>query len=79
MSKRSERKNLPVSVIALAAIGDEKAMRTVFGQYDGLIEYILFKEIKAWNLNSKLMSVEDMQQQVRADLVKAVRNFTIRH
>ena len=78
MSKRSERKNLPVSVIALAAIGDEKAMRTVFGQYDGLIEYILFKEIKAWNLNSKLMPVEDMQQ-VRADLVKAVRNFTIRH
>ena len=78
MSKRSERKNLPVSVIALAAIGDEKAMRTVFGQYDGLIEYILFKEIKAWNLNSKLMPVEDMQQ-VRADLVKAIRNFTIRH
>ena len=78
MSKRSERKNLPVSVIALAAIGDEKAMRTVFGQYDGLIEYILLKEIKAWNLNSKLMPVEDMQQ-VRADLVKAIRNFTIRH
>ena len=78
MSKRSERKNLPASVIALAVIGDEKAMRTVFGQYDGLIEYILFKEIKAWNLNSKLMPVEDMQQ-VRADLVKAIRNFTIRH
>ena len=78
MSKRSERKNLPVSVIALAAIGDEKAMRTVSGQYDGLIEYILFKEIKAWNLNSKLMPVEDMQQ-VRADLVKAIRKFTIRY
>lgn len=63
MSKKSERKNLPVSVIALAVIGDEKALQTVFEQYDGLIEYILFKEIKAWNLNSNLMPIEDMQQQ----------------
>lgn len=70
---------LPVNVIAMASIGDEEAMEMVFEQYDGLIKYILIKEIGSWQLNSELMPIEDMQQQVRADLVKAVRKFTIRY
>lgn len=79
MKKRNESGQLPVHIIALAAIGDADAMQEVFNQYDGLISYILFKEIKNWQLNSKLMPIEDMEQQVRADLVKAVRNFRIRN
>lgn len=79
MQKRNEKGRLPVHVIAMASIGDEEAMQAVFDQYDGLISYILIKEIKSWQLNSELMPIEDMQQQVRADLVKAVRKFTIRY
>lgn len=79
MQKRNEKGRLPVQVIAMASIGDEEAMQAVFDQYDGLINYILIKEIKSWQLNSKLMPIEDMQQQVRADLIKAVRKFTIRY
>lgn len=79
MQKRNEKGRLPVHVIAMASIGDEEAMQAVFDQYDGLIRYILIKEIKSWQLNGELMPIEDMQQQVRADLVKAVRKFTIRY
>lgn len=79
MQKRNEKDMLPVHVIAMASIGDEEAMQTVFDRYDGLISRILIKEIKSWQLNSELMPIEDMQQQVRADLVKAVRKFTIRY
>ncbi len=78
MQKRSEKGKLPVHVIAMASIGDKEAMNAVFEQYDGLISYILINEIRSWQLNIKLVPVEDMLQQVRADLVKAVRKFTIR-
>ncbi|MBD5521235.1 MAG: helix-turn-helix domain-containing protein [Lachnospiraceae bacterium] len=79
MQKGNEKRKLPVHVIAMASIGDKEAMNEVFEQYDGLISYILIKEIKSWQLNIKLVPVEDMQQQVRADLVKAIRKFTIRY
>lgn len=79
MQKKNEGGKLPVQVIALAAIGDEDAMQEVFDQYDGLISYILFHEINSWQLNSNLMPIEDMEQQVKADLIKAIRTFTIRN
>lgn len=78
MGKRNESGKLSVQVIAMASIGDEEAMQAVFEKYDGLISYILFKEIKSWKLNSRLIPIEDMQQQVRADLIKAIRKFVIR-
>lgn len=79
MQKKNEGGKLSVQVIALAAIGDEDAMQEVFDQYDGLISYILFHEINSWQLNSNLMPIEDMEQQVKADLIKAIRTFTIRN
>ena len=71
--------NFRAGVIALAVIGDEDAMQEVFDQYDRLINYILFCEIRNWQLNSTLIPVEDIVQQVKADLVKAIRKFTIRN
>lgn len=79
MGKRNEDAGLPIHVIAMASIGDKEAMKAVFDKYDGLINYILIKEIREWQLNSRLMPIEDMQQQVRADLIKAIRKFTIRY
>ncbi len=79
MKNKNRDGKLPVNVIAMAAIGDTDAMEMVFEKYDGLIKYILIKEIESWQLNSKMMPMEDIQQQVRADLVKAVRKFTIRY
>ena len=79
MGRKKGNEKLPAHVIALAAIGDEGAMKEVFEQYDDLISFILIQEIKRWQLNIKLMPIEDMEQQVRADLVKAIRKFTIRH
>lgn len=79
MQKKNNGGKLPAGVIALAVIGDEKAMQEVFDQYDRLISYILFCEIRSWQLNSTLMPIEDMEQQVKADLVKAIRKFTIRN
>lgn len=79
MQKRNEKGKLPVHVIAMASIGDKEAMNAVFEQYDGLISYILINEIRSWQLNIKLVPVEDMLQQVRADLVKAIRKFSIRY
>ena len=78
MQKGNESSKLSVHVIAMASIGDKEAMKAIFEQYDGLIDYILMKEIKSWQLNRKLMPVEDIQQ-VREDLVKAIRKFTIRY
>ena len=54
-------------------------MQEVFDQYERLINYILFCEIRSWQLNSTLMPIENMEQQVKADLVKAIRKFTIRN
>lgn len=79
MQKKNNGGKLPAGVIALAVIGDEKAMQDVFNQYDRLINYILVCEIRRWQLNSTLMPIEDMEQQVKADLVKAIRKFTIRN
>lgn len=77
MQKKTNGGKLPAGVIALAVIGDEDAMQEVFNQYDRLINYILFCEIRNWQLNSTLMPIEDMEQQVKADLVKAIKKFTI--
>lgn len=77
MQKKTNGGKLPAGVIALAVIGDEDAMQEVFNQYDRLINYILFCEIRNWQLNSTLMPIEDMEQQVKADLVKAIKRFTI--
>ena len=79
MGRKKGTEKLPAHVIALAVIGDEGALKEVFKQYDDLISYILIQEIKRWQLNIKLIPIEDMDQQVRADLVKAIRKFTIRH
>ena len=78
MQKKNNGGKLPAGVIALAVIGDEGAMQEVFDQYERLINYILFCEIRSWQLNSTLMPI-DMEQQVKADLVKAIRKFTIRN
>lgn len=78
MVGNKETAKLPAHVIALAVIGDKAALKEVFDRYDGLIGYILIREIKRWQLNVKLVPVEDMEQQVRADLVKAIRKFTIK-
>lgn len=77
MQKKTNGGKLPAGVIALAVIGDGDAMQEVFNQYDRLINYILFCEIRNWQLNSTLMPIEDMEQQVKADLVKAIKRFTI--
>ena len=79
MQKKNNGGKLPAGVIALAVIGDEGAMQEVFDQYERLINYILFCEIRSWQLNSTLMPIEDMEQQVKADLVKDIRKFTIRN
>lgn len=45
MGRKKGNEKLPVHVIALAAIGDEGAMKEVFEQYDDLISFILIQEI----------------------------------
>ena len=79
MQGKNEERKLSAQVIAMAAIGDEKAMQEVFDQYEGLVSYILIHEINSWQLNIALMPIEDMEQQVKADLVRAIRKFTIRN
>ena len=46
MQKKNNGGKLPAGVIALAVIGDEGAMQEVFDQYERLINYILFCEIR---------------------------------
>lgn len=78
MNERKSRiKLLPVEVVLRIILGGKEAEEFLVQQYDKMIDYYINKYIRINRLNAASVPKEDIKQEIRMDLVKAVRNFKI--
>ncbi len=74
-AKESKTELLPPEVVLAAVEGDTQAILQVLNHYEKLIEYKLKKWIEKFDLDPKLVPVEDMKQEVLILLILAMRKI----
>lgn len=72
-AKESKTELLPPEVVLAAVEGDTQAILQVLNHYEKLIEYKLKKWIERFELDPKLVPIEDMKQEVLILLILAMR------
>lgn len=73
--KKNKLQYLPEGVIQGVIANDTEAMELAVLFYDGFMSYMLDRLIRSNQLNPGLVPKEDMMQEIRFELFKAMRNF----
>ncbi len=73
--KERKKQYLSEQVILSVMSGDKEAMEQNLAHYDWFINYILDALICSHQLNPDLIPIEDMKQNIRMELFRALKNF----